>query len=48
VPLVPAAILAAPQLGDRPRVSLLVVLCVLGLALATWWQLERNEGRLRG
>ncbi len=41
VPLVPAAILAAPQLGDRPRVSLLVVLCVLGLGVIAWWRLDR-------
>lgn len=41
MPLVPAAILAAPQLGDRPRVSLLVVLCALGLGAIAWWRLDR-------
>jgi hypothetical protein len=37
--LAPTAVLVVPQLDDRPRAALLVVLASAGFALTLWWRL---------
>ena len=43
VPLAPAAVLAAPQLGERPRASLLVTIVVLAGASVFWARLWKTR-----